>query len=223
VTALPNVAPTAVLADDHAAMRESVAEVLTRAGYEVVGQAPDARTAIMLVRRYRPTVCLLDINMPGDGIAAARTICDKWPATAVVMMSVLRDDQHLFEALRAGARGYLVKGTAPAVLIKRLQALLEGEPALSPGMAMRLVEQFGRGRTRRVFVPNRGPVDLSPKEAQVLDHLREGLRTDQIARRMFVAPVTVRSHVASLMKKLEVNDREELARCFDVDDDTDVH
>ncbi len=208
-------APTVVIADDHGPMRETVAEILDHGGFHVVGQAADANGAITLVRRYRPTVCLLDINMPGDGITAAGTIAEKWPETTVVMLTVLRDDDHLFEALRAGARGYLLKGAAPQVIVSRLLAVLEGEPAFAPGMAMRIVEQFGQGRARRVHVPGRGPVDLSPREGQVLDLLRQGLRTDQIARRMFVAPVTVRSHVAGLCKKLNVADRDEAVRLFD--------
>ena len=128
---------TVVLADDHAPMRETVAEVLTAGGFKVVGQAGDAPGAIAMVRQRRPQVCVLDVNMPGGGIAAAASIAKSCPDTSVVMLTVHVDDDHLFDALRVGARGYLVKGTAPADMVAALRNLLQGEPALSPGLAMR--------------------------------------------------------------------------------------
>ena len=196
-------------------MREAVAAVLTTGGFQVVGQAGDAQGAIALVRQKRPSVCMLDINMPGDGIAATRTITSSVPGTAVVMLTIHVDDDHLFDALRAGARGYLIKGIPPTEMIASLHALLNGEPALSPTLAMRILERFAATESRRVHVPDRGFVELSPREAEVLELLRQGLSTSLIAQRLFVSPVTVRSHIASVLRKLNASDRESAVRMFD--------
>lgn len=213
--ATTSVAGTVVVADDHVPMRETVAEVLTGGGFRVVGQAGDGPAAVSLVRRKKPDVCVLDINMPGGGIEAARAISTTVPDTAVVMLTVHLDDDHLFDALQAGASGYLVKGTPPDEMVGTLQALLRGEPALSPGLAMRILERFRTTGSRRVLVPDRGYVELSPREAEVLDLLRQGLTTSLIAQRLFVAPVTVRSHIASVLKKLNAADRDEAVRMFE--------
>ena len=208
-------AATVVLADDHVPMRETVAEILVRGGFRVVGQAGDASGAIALAKRRRPAICVLDINMPGGGIEAARAITVAVPETAVVMLTVHVDDDHLFDALRAGARGYIVKGSPPGVMLASLCDVLRGEPGLSPGLAMRILEQFQGTESRRVHVPNRGFVELSPREAEVLDLLRQGLSTGLVARRLFVSPVTVRSHIASVVKKLNAQNRDEALRMFD--------
>lgn len=199
---------TVVLADDHVPMRETVAEVLEGGGFRVVGQAGDGPGAVELVRKRRPDVCVLDINMPGGGIQAARSIATTVPATAIVMLTVHVDDDHLFDALQVGASGYLVKGTPPDELVATLQSLLRGEPALSPGLAMRILERFRSTGSRRVHVPDRGFVELSPREAEVLDLLRQGLTTGLIAQRLYVSPVTVRSHIASVLKKLNAPNRQ---------------
>jgi two-component system NarL family response regulator len=206
---------TVVLADDHAPMRETVAEVLTGGGFSVVGQAGDAAGALALVRQRKPAVCVLDVNMPGGGIEAAAAIARSHPETSVVMLTVHVDDDHLFDALRVGARGYIVKGTAPEDMVAALRSLLEGEPALSPGLAMRVVDRVRGGGGRRVHVPGRGVVELSTREAEVLDQLRQGLSTSLIAQRLFVSAVTVRSHVAAVLRKLDAPDRATAIRMFE--------
>jgi DNA-binding NarL/FixJ family response regulator len=197
-------------------MRETVAEILERDGFRVVGQAGDTPGAVALAKRRKPAVCVLDINMPGGGgIEAARTISVMVPDTAIVMLTVHVDDDHLFDALRAGARGYIVKGSTPDVMVASLRAVLRGEPGLSPGIAMRILEQFRGTESRRIHVPDRGFVELSPREAEVLDLLRQGLSTGLIGQRLFVSAVTVRSHIASAVKKLNAVDRDDALRMFD--------
>jgi two-component system nitrate/nitrite response regulator NarL len=208
-------APTVVVADDHDGMRGLVTGALNEGGFDVVGAAGDAAGAIDLVERHRPDACVLDVHMPGSGIDAARTIAASWPETSVVMLTVSRTDDDLFNALRAGAVGYLLKGDPPDVLAQRLRDVLDGEPALSPGLALRVLDEFRRAPTRRVFVRGRGHIELSKREAQVFELLREGLRTDQIARRLYVAPVTVRSHIASVLRKLNATDRDEAMRLLE--------
>jgi DNA-binding NarL/FixJ family response regulator len=203
------------VADDEPRARQTARRVLEREGFVVLDEAATAKQAVEAVRRHSPDLCLLDIQMPGNGIEAARTICQLAPDTAVVMVTVARGDEELFEALRAGARGYVLKGTDPRTMGASLRAMLDGEPALSPGLTMRVLDQFRADRSRRVHVPGQGSVELSPREAQVLDLLRQGLTTAQIARKVYVAPVTVRTHIAALLRKLRVEDREAAVHLFE--------
>jgi two-component system, NarL family, nitrate/nitrite response regulator NarL len=203
---------TLLVADDHAPTRAQVRAIFEPAGFEVVAEASTAADAVEAALRHQPEVCLLDIHMPGDGTVAARRIAIDQPASAVVMLTVERDDEHLFNALRAGAHGYLIKGTAPKVMVNALRGVLRGEPALSPGLAMRIMEQFQQRSGRRLRVPGRGVVQLSAREAEVLELMRQGLTTAEIAQRTFVAPVTVRSHISSVLGKLSAQDRDEAVR-----------
>lgn len=156
---------------------------------------------------HRPDVALLDINMPGNGIVAAGEITSRLPNTAVVMLTVSRDDDDLFAALRAGAAGYLLKDTDPDRLPMALLGVLRGEGALPRTLVARLVEEFrGRGK-RRLTIRGKRNVELTPKEWEVLESLRDGLSTEEIAERLYVSPVTVRSHVSAILKKLKVPDR----------------
>ena len=207
--------PTVVVADDHAPTRETVVQILTEAGFDVVAEAADAAGAVAGAEAHDPDVCLLDISMPGNGITAAQRISRARPDTNVVMLTVMLDDDHLFDALRAGARGYLVKGTAPDALVAALRNTLAGEPALSPGIAMRIIEHLGTSSGGRVHVPDRGTVQLSPREAEVLDLLRQGFRTNEIARRLYISQVTVRTHIRAILKKLNATDRDAAIRMFD--------
>lgn len=200
-----------VVADDHAPTRLGVRLSLEEDGFEVVAEAATATAAVQAVSEHRPDVALLDVHMPGDGIAAARAIGRALPATAVVMLTVSRDDEDLFEALRAGARGYLLKDIDPARLPHALRGVLEGEAALPRGLVARLVDEF-RSRER---APSRGTgpaASLTEREWQVLELLRQGLDTAAIGQRLAVTPVTVRSHVSAVLRKLGVDSREAAVR-----------
>jgi DNA-binding NarL/FixJ family response regulator len=175
----------------------------------------DAPTAIDAAVRERPDVALLDINMPGSGIAAAWEIHARLPQTKVVMLTVSRDDVHLFASLRAGAAGYLLKEMNPHSLPRALRSMLEGEVALPRELVGLVVDEFrDRAASRRTAVAEGPERQLTSREWQVLELLRRELTTAQIARRLVVAPVTVRTHVNSILKKLRVRDREELMRKF---------
>ena len=198
-----------VIADDHAAVRAGVRESLTEAGFEVCAEAADAPSAVEAAVRERPDLCLLDIHMPGSGIKAAEEITARVPETAVVMLTVSISDEDLFDALRAGAAGYLLKDTDPARLPHALHGVLAGEAAVPRTLVARLVDEFrSRGRRRRVVLTGRPGVELTSREWDVLTMLAEGLSTAEIARRMFVSPVTVRRHISTVLKKLDVPDRE---------------
>lgn len=197
-----------ILADDHAPTRAGVKGALERAGFRVLAEASDADGAVDAVERLRPDVALLDIHMPGNGISAAASIAQADAGTAVVMLTVSRDDSDLFDALRAGALGYLLKDTDPDRLPHALQGVLGGEAALPRALVARVIDEFReRGRRRRLPLARQKGVELTSREWEVLELMREDLSTAEIAERLFISQVTVRSHIAAVLKKLRVPDR----------------
>jgi DNA-binding NarL/FixJ family response regulator len=198
-----------LIADDHPPTRAGVKAALERDGFVVCAQASDARSAIEGARRERPDVCLLDIHMPGDGIYAAERISHELPDAAVVMLTVSRSDDDLFNALRAGASGYLLKDIDPARLPLALRGVLEGEAALPRRLVALLIEEFReRKRRRRIPLVGRRAAELTDREWEVLELMKQGLTTDEIAARLFISPVTVRTHVSAILRKLHVQTRE---------------
>jgi DNA-binding NarL/FixJ family response regulator len=200
---------TVLLADDHARTRALVRRALEKRGdFVVSAEAATAAAAVTAVRQRPPDVCLLDINMPGSGIAAAADITAAQPGTAVVMLTVSRQDADLFDALRAGASGYLLKGLDEDRIGDALCQVLDGEAALPGTLVARLVEEFRDRESRRVAVQARPAVRLTGREWDVLELMREGASTRDIADRLFVSPTTVRSHISSILAKLGVSDRQ---------------
>ena len=205
------------MADDHPATRAGVRTALEAHGFVVCAECDDAPSAVAAAEQHRPALCLLDIGMPGNGIQAAAQITSRLPETAVVMLTVSRDDDDLFEALRAGAAGYLLKDTNPARLAAALRGVLAGEAVLSPALVGRVIDEFRGGgrRSRRLLLKKRRGVELTDREWEVLELLRAGLSTAQIAARLSISEVTVRRHVGRTLKALRVPDREAAARLVD--------
>jgi DNA-binding NarL/FixJ family response regulator len=205
-----------MLADDHAAVRAGIRLALSGEGFEVVAEAADAPGAVEAALREKPDIALLDVNMPGSGIKAAEEIVQALPQTTVVMLTVSRDDDDLFAALRAGASGYLLKDTDPGRLPFALRGVLEGEAALPRGLVARLIDEFRtRGKRRRLPLMRQRGVELTEREWEVLEFLHDGLSTAEIAERMTISPVTVRRHVSEILKKLRVTTREEAIRLLE--------
>lgn len=205
-----------LIADDHPPTRAGVRAALERDNFVVCGEAADARSAIEAARREHPDVCLLDIHMPGDGIQAAETIARELPETAVVMLTVSRTDADLFNALRAGASGYLLKDIDPVRLPLALRGVLEGEAALPRRLVALLIEEFReRKRRRRIPLVGRRGVELTDREWEVLESMKQGHSTDEIAARLFISPVTVRTHVSAILRKLHVPTREAALELLD--------
>lgn len=202
-----------LIADDHPATRLGVRGSLAGRGFEIVGEATDAGSAVRLALSLRPDICLLAVKMPGDGIRAAAAISAALPDTRVVMLSASAADEDLFGALRAGACGYLLKDTAPDRLAFALQGAMNGEAALPRHLTARLIEEFrARDGRRRLAVGDR-QLELSDREWDVLELMREGHTTREIAERLWISPVTVRRHVQAILGKLQVSSRSEaLAR-----------
>ncbi|HEX4906450.1 MAG TPA: response regulator transcription factor [Acidimicrobiales bacterium] len=198
-----------LLADDHPPTRAGVRYTLEQAGMVVVAEVADAAGAIEAAIREKPDLCLLDVHMPGSGIAATRAITDALPDTFVVILTVSRDDSDLFDALRAGASGYLLKDMDPDRIPNALLGVLAGEAALPRTLLIKVMDEFReRGRRRRLPLAGRKAADLTEREWEVLHLLRDGASTAEIAARLFVSQATVRSHVAAVLKKLKVPDRQ---------------
>jgi DNA-binding NarL/FixJ family response regulator len=205
-----------VIADDHVPTRAGVRGSLEDAGFVVCADVGSGPAAVAAALRYDPDVCLLDVNMPGGGIEAAGEIAAALPNTQIVMLTASREDDDLFAALRAGASGYLLKDTDPDRLPFALRGVLSGEAALPRALVARVIEEFrDRGRRRRLPVLRRLNVDLTDREWEVLELLREELSTKEIAQRLSISDVTVRRHVGTVLKKLQVKDRAAAARLLD--------
>ncbi|MRX44650.1 response regulator [Agromyces sp. Q22] len=188
-------------------MRSVVRRGLEAGGCRVVGEAATADEAVELVTGHRPDVALLDIHMPGNGIRAAEAISRAVPTTAIVMLTQSREDDDLFDSLRAGAAGYLLKDAAPQSLADTLRGVLAGEAAMPPALVARILDEF-RGPARRRFGRGSAAASrLSTREWEVMDLLRRGDSTDEVAARLFLSPTTVRVHVSSVLRKLSVTDR----------------
>jgi DNA-binding NarL/FixJ family response regulator len=198
-----------VLADDHATARLGVRLALEDGGFHVVAEADDARGAVEAALEHRPDLCVLDVYMPGGGIAAAAELTEALPEMPVVMLTVSTTNEDLFEALRAGACGYLLKDTDPQRLPVALRAVLDGEAPLPRVLTARLITEFRRrGAERRIPSAEGDLITLSERESEVLDLLRTELSTKQIAHRLGISPVTVRRHISELLRKLQVSDRD---------------
>jgi DNA-binding NarL/FixJ family response regulator len=201
--------PRVLIADDQPTFRRSVRAVLEGDGFDVCAEAADAGEAIEAARRERPDICLLAALRPGGGLRAAKAITDALPDTAVVMLTASTDPDHFLDAVRAGATGYLLKDMSPERLPPALRAIVAGEAAISPRLVSWLVGEVRSHRLGRVLIGRDGPVELSWREWEVLDLLRDGMDTKEIADRLSLSPITVRRHAASMMRKLGVSSREE--------------
>jgi DNA-binding NarL/FixJ family response regulator len=201
-----------IIADDHARMRGRIREALESNGCEVAGEGASAEDAVRLAVEHRPDVALLDIHMPGNGIRAAREIVRSAPEVAVVMLTQSAEDDDLFDSLRAGASGYLLKDTDPTTLADELRGVLAGEPAMSPRLVARIMDEFRAPAKRRFARRSVAAAKLSAREWEVMQLLGEGLSTEEVARLLFLSATTVRVHVSSVLKKLRVKDRESAFR-----------
>jgi DNA-binding NarL/FixJ family response regulator len=201
-----------VMADDHARIRALIRDALEAGGCEVCAEGATADEAVSLTLEHEPDVVLLDIHMPGSGIRAARLISRSSPSTAIVMLTQSREDDDLFDSLRAGASGYLLKDTDPAELPGALRGVLAGEAAMPASLVTRILAEF-RGPSRPLFRRrSAAAAKLSAREWEVMDLLGQGHSTEEVGKRLFVSPTTVRVHVSAVLRKLRVKDRESAFR-----------
>jgi DNA-binding NarL/FixJ family response regulator len=202
-----------VVADDQALVRLGLRVLLeTEDDLELVGEAADGREAVELVRRERPDVVLMDVRMPQmDGIEALRQVVADpgLAATRVVMLTTFELDEYVFEALRAGASGFLIKDAEPADLLRAVRVAARGESLLSPTVTRHLIDEL-LARPSPRWAPHPNVRTLTDREREVVGLVAEGLTNDEIAGRLVLSPATVRTHVGRAMSKLDARDRAQL-------------
>jgi RNA polymerase sigma factor (sigma-70 family) len=201
-----------ILADDHKLVRDGLQAILDREGdINVVGEAGDGRAVIRQCRRLKPDVILLDISMPGmSGIDAAREILDSFPGVEVVILSMHSTKEHIYQALKAGARGFLRKETAGVEVADAIRAVSRGERYLCKDVTERVVEDYIQKREGGI---TQDPLqDLSPREREVMDLVVEGMTNQEIADTLHLAPSTVSTYRSRLMKKLGVDNIPDLVK-----------
>jgi DNA-binding NarL/FixJ family response regulator len=208
-----------LIAEDHALVRRGTAVLLaTEPDMEVVGQACDGIEAVAMAGQLRPDVVLMDLHMPRQsGVAATREITRMLPGTQVLVLTTLDDDETVFEAVRAGAHGYLLKDVTEQELLETIRALRRGESRLTPQIARKVMDQFrllsGTATTTAppALKPEPNIEALTDKEEKILQLITEGMSNRQIAAAMFLAEGTVKNYVSRIMEKLHANTRTALA------------
>ena len=199
-----------LIADDHALFRGSLHGLLASRGIDVVGEARDGHAAVELARRLQPDIVLMDLDMPGlDGLAATRLINAEMPEIKVVILTGSDDDAELFEAIRSGAQGYLNKDLEPREFFSLLEAADRGEPALTPAMARKLLQEFAR--SAKAAPQARDPQALTDRERAVLELLVAGVTSNRkLANQLGLRENTVKFHVRNILEKLRLHNRAEL-------------
>jgi len=207
---------TVLLVDDHALFRQGLAGLLSaQDGIEVVGEASDGAEALEKARELVPDLILMDINMPGvNGLEATRRIKEELPHTRVVMLTVSEDDHDLFEAIKNGAEGYLLKTLKAPELFRLLEGVFQGEAPISPTMARKLLTEFAQ--ISRTQVPeadsdHASGEQLTRREREVLQLISDGAPDKEIAAKLFISKRTVKNHVHNILEKLQLQNRVQAA------------
>ena len=198
-----------VIVDDHALFRDGLATILAaEADFEVVGQGGSADDAIRLARDLLPEIILLDIDMPGGGITAARAIVIDCPVTKVVILTSSEEDDHLIAALKTGTRAYILKGVPARELLRILRAVVAGESYVPPALAASLLVEMHQPASK----PAENPIDdLTERERQILEGLASGSSNKEIGQKLFLAEKTVKHYITNILQKLQVRNRVEAA------------
>jgi DNA-binding NarL/FixJ family response regulator len=196
-----------LVVDDHPVFRQGLTSMLQRyPEFEVVGQAADGDEAVARANQLKPDVIIMDVCMPGsDGISATAAIQKLLPGTKVVIVTVSDSDDDLFNAIKAGARGYLLKSVELRELIDSLRLVAEGEAIVSPTMAGRLLDEFKEGKDQTYDKPG----GLSQREREILKLVSEGTSNRQIAELLYISETTVKTHLRSILQKLHARNRAE--------------
>lgn len=202
-----------LLVDDQALFREGLRTLLSvQAGFDVVGEAANGEEALRLAGTLHPDVILMDVRMPVlDGVAATRRLQAGHPAIRVIVLTTFDDDEYVFDALRAGAAGYLLKDTASEKLFEALRAAARGESFLQPSVAAKVVAEFSRLANLSPARPEPLLDPLSDREAEILRLVAQGASNREIASQLVIAEGTVKNHITSILNKLGVSDRTQAA------------
>jgi two-component system nitrate/nitrite response regulator NarL len=205
--------PSVLIADDHAPTREMIRRVMEEDGFRVSAEVEDAGEAIRAARVTAPDLAILDIRMPGNGLHACEVIRTECPEACIVMLTISENAADVLASISAGASGYWLKGEDPVLIPRVSRRVLAGELIIAGSLLRILVMAWGVRDLRqrlREYLPQ--GVSISPKEYEVIELMCEGLTTAEIGRRLFVADVTVRTHIANIVHKLKALDREDVRR-----------
>jgi DNA-binding NarL/FixJ family response regulator len=202
-----------LIVDDQALIREGLKTLLEfEEGIEIVGEAAEGSSGVAAYVSARPDVVLMDIRMPVmDGVEATRRIRAADPAARILMLTTFDEDRLVFDSVRAGARGYLLKDLSGAELAAAVRDVASGGAALQPGVARKVMEAFTRLAGEAESVGRLQAEELSPRERSVLSHLARGLSNKEIASRLFLAEGTVKNHVSAILQKIGARDRTQAA------------
>lgn len=199
-----------LVVDDHTLFREGLNALLsTIDDVEMVGEAMNGEEAISLAKNLQPDVILMDINMPGvNGVEATRRILEALPDMGIIMVTMLEDDASIFAAMRAGARGYILKGAHHQELLKTIRTVAAGQALFGAAIATRIKGFFnGYEAIQKTTLPGEAFSELTPRELELLDLIAQGLTNAQIAEKLVISGKTVRNHITSIFSKLQVADR----------------
>jgi DNA-binding NarL/FixJ family response regulator len=199
-----------LVADDHALFREGLSALFSAVeDIELVGEATNGDEAESLASSLYPDVILMDINMPGiTGVEATRRILRASPTIGIIIVTMLEDDASLFSAMRAGARGYVLKGAHHQELLQTIRAVARGQALFGPPVAARIMNFFRKiDPDLKTSLPEEAFSELTPRELEVLELIAQGENNNQIAERLVISDKTVRNHITSIFSKLQVADR----------------
>jgi DNA-binding NarL/FixJ family response regulator len=201
--------------DDHPLFREGVVHTLRSAkALEIVGEGGSAQDAVRIAKEELPDIILLDVSIPGGGIEAARAIVQSCPIVKIVMLTVSENEQDVAQALEAGAKGYVLKGTSGAELLRTMLAVSRGESYITPGLAARLLTDTTRQKpSRAASLP-----ELTQREGQILTQAARGLTNKEIARVLTLSEKTIKHYMTNVMQKLRVRNRVEAILYFQRED-----
>ncbi len=202
-----------LLVDDHALFRESLQNLLTLHGYQVVGTAGDGLEALEKARRLHPDLILMDIEMPGcDGLTATRLIKAEMPDTKIVMLTVAQQDEDLFESLKSGASGYLLKSSRASQLLNHLEQLAEGQAAFSPGLAEKILHEFARmGRQLESHsAQSEAAAGLTDRQREILTLIAQGMTYESVGKTLDLTERTIRYHMAEILQRLHLENRSQV-------------
>lgn len=201
-----------VIVDDHALFRDGLATILAAEDdIQIQGQGGSADEAIQLVKDFQPEIILLDLDMPGGGLEAARVISNDFPSTKIIILTASEEDDHLLSALKMGVNAYILKGVAARELLKILRSVVDGESYIPPALAASVLLEMNIAKSHNKKNPE-NPIDsLTEREKEILECLAKGLSNKEIGQQLYLSEKTVKHHITNILQKLQVRNRTEAA------------
>src|ERR1041385_677655 len=203
-----------LFADDHSIVRNGLRALFRSiSGFSVVGEAPDGETAVQLASLRKPDIAILDISMPKlNGIETTQIIKQRHPEIKVLILTIHEDEAYVYEIIRAGANGYIVKNAKKKKIIAAVRAVVSGEPFFSPGISKLMIEKFIQRARQETVHRSHSSGPLTKREREILEHIAQGLTSKEISEKLFLSLSTVNTHRANLMQKLDIHDTATLVR-----------